>query len=135
MNAAKLPSQRQLRVGETVRKALSDCLIRGEVADPVLQSAVVSISEVKMSPDLKIATVYVAPLGPQDLGAIVKALAANAKFLRGRVARALTMKFTPNLRFLADDSFDEYQRIDQLMRSPEVKRDLDKPADYREDDV
>ncbi|MEO1066838.1 MAG: 30S ribosome-binding factor RbfA [Pseudomonadota bacterium] len=125
MNAPKMPSQRQLRVGEIIRKALSDLLTRGDVRDPLLESSVISISEVKMSPDLKIATVYIAPLGPQDVSAIVKALAENAKYIRGKIGRAVALKFTPNLRFMADDSFDEFAKIDALLRSPEIARDLD----------
>lgn len=135
MNAPKMPSQRQLRVGEIIRKSLSECLTRGDVRDPLLERSVVSISEVKMSPDLKIATVYVAPLGPQDVQAIVKALAENAKFLRGRIGKAVSLKYTPNLRFQADDSFDEYAKVDALLRSPAVARDLERKTGYQEDDT
>lgn len=133
MNAPKMPSQRQLRVGEIIRKALSESLTRGEVRDPLIEVSVVSISEVKMSPDLKIATVYIAPLGPQDVKAIVKALADNAKFLRGRMGRAIALKYTPNLRFQADNSFDEYAKVDTLLRSPKVARDLERQTGYQED--
>lgn len=124
MNAPKEPSQRQRRVGEIIRKALSEILTKGDVRDPLLETSVVSISEVKMSPDLKIATVYIAPLGGQDIKAIVKALAENAKFLRGKIGKQIAMKFTPNLRFQPDNSFDEFARIDELLRSPNVARDL-----------
>lgn len=134
MSESKMPSQRQLRVGETIRKALSESLTRGEVRDPLLERSVISISEVKMSPDLKIATVYVAPFGPQDVVAIVKALAANAKFLRGRIGRALTLRYTPNLRFQPDNSFDEYAKVDALLRSPEVARDLERRTGYEDDE-
>lgn len=130
MTTPKAPSQRQLRIGEIIRKALSESLTRGEVRDPLLERSVVSISEVKMSPDLKIATVYIAPLGPQDVPAIVKALASNAKYLRGRIARALTLRYTPNLRFQPDNSFDEYAKVDALLRSPDVARDLDRKTGY-----
>ncbi len=130
MTAPKMPSQRQLRVGEIIRKALSECLVRGDVRDPLLEMSVISISEVKMSPDLKIATVYIAPLGPQDVKAIVKALAANAKFLRGRIGVSIALKYTPNLRFQPDNSFDEYARVDELLRSPNVARDLDHQTGY-----
>ncbi|MBL8580820.1 MAG: 30S ribosome-binding factor RbfA [Rhizobiaceae bacterium] len=120
------PSQRQLRVGEQVRHALSDILQRGEVRDEVLDTAVVSISEVRMSPDLKIATAFVSPLGASDGEAIVQALARNAKFIRGRVSGALKqMKYMPEFRFRLDTSFDNMARIDRLLRSPEVARDLD----------
>ncbi|MEP2942236.1 MAG: 30S ribosome-binding factor RbfA [Hyphomicrobiales bacterium] len=134
MNAPKMPSQRQLRIGEIIRKALSESLTRGEVRDPVLETSVVSVSEVKMSADLKIATVYIAPLGPQDIKAIVKALSENAKFLRGRIAKALSLKYTPNLRFQVDNSFDEYAKVDALLRSPKVARDLERQTGYGDED-
>ena len=119
------PSQRQLRVGEQVRHALADVLTRGEVRDDVIQSTVISVSEVRMSPDLKIATAYVAPLGATDPDAIIKALAHNAKFIRGRVSGALRqMKYMPEFRFRLDTSFDNMAKIDRLLRSPEVARDL-----------
>ena len=120
------PSQRQLRVGEQVRHALSDVIQRGEVRDDVLESTVISISEVSMSPDLKIATAFVTPLGAADDQAIIKALARNAKFIRGRVSGALKqMKYMPEFRFRLDTSYDNMARIDELLRSPEVARDLD----------
>ena len=134
MNAPKMPSQRQLRVGEIIRKAISDSLTRGEVRDDLLEASVVSVSEVKMSPDLKIATIYIAPLGPQDIKAIVKALAENAKFLRGRIAKAVSLKYTPNLRFQVDNSFDEYAKVDALLRSPKVAQDLDRQTGYQDDE-
>lgn len=121
-----MPSQRQLRVGEQVRHALTEVLQRGEVRDPVLEGAVLSVNEVRMSPDLKIATVYVTALGREDMEPVIKALAANAKFIRGRVGPALRqMKYMPQFRFRADTSFDNFTRIDELLRSPEVARDLD----------
>ena len=121
------PSQRMLRVGEQVRHALSDVLARGEVRDDVIGSTVISISEVRMSPDLKIATAFVTPLGTTDNDAIIKALARNAKFIRGRVSGALRqMRSMPEFRFRVDTSYDNMSRIDALLRSPEVARDLDK---------
>ncbi len=118
-------SQRQLRVGEQVRHALAQLLQRGEIRDDVLERTVVSVSEVRMSPDLKIATCFVAPLGDVDAQAVVKALAANAKFIRGRMASALgQMKYMPEFRFRPDTSFDNFSKIDALLRSPEVARDL-----------
>ena len=121
------PSQRQLRDGEQVRHALSDIVQRGEIRDDVLESTVLSISEVRMSPDLKIATVFVSPLGAADDDAVIKALAKNAKFVRGRVSSALRqMKYMPEFRFRLDTSFDNMARIDQLLRPPEVARDLDR---------
>ncbi len=123
----KGPSQRQLRVGEQVRHALSDVLTRGEVRDDLIETTVISVSEVRMSPDLKIATAFVSPLGAKDDDAIIKALAKNAKFIRGRVSGALRqMKYMPEFRFRLDTSYDNMAKIDQLLRSPEVQRDLDK---------
>ena len=124
------PSQRQLRVGEQVRHALADVLARGEVRDEVLESTVISVSEVRMSPDLKIATAFVAPLAAADDNAVIKALAQNAKFIRGRVSGALRqMKYMPEFRFRLDTSYDNMARIDNLLRSPEVARDLDEKDD------
>lgn len=120
------PSQRQLRVGEQVRHALAQVLQRGEVRDDVIEGAVISISEVQMSPDLKIATAFVSPIGARDDQAVIKALARNAKFIRGRVSGALRqMKFMPEFRFRLDSSYENFARIDALLRSPEVRRDLD----------
>jgi len=128
------PSQRQLRVGEQVRHALADVLARGEIRDELIQSTVISVSEVRMSPDLKIATAFVTPLGVSDTNAVIKALAAHAKFIRGRVSGALRqMKYMPEFRFRLDTSFDNMARIDQLLRSPEVARDLDHGDDADND--
>src|SRR5438552_7335610 len=120
------PSQRMLRVGEQVRHALSETLQRGEVIDPVIENSVVSVSEVRMSPDLKIATAFVSPLGAGDADAVVGALNKHAKFIRGRITGALRqMKYMPQIRFRLDTSFDNFARINQLLKSPEVARDLD----------
>jgi len=122
----KGPSQRQLRVGEQVRHALSDLLQRGEVSDDVIETTVVSVSEVRMSPDLKIATAFVSPLGADDADAVVEALNRHARFIRGRISPALRqMKYMPEFRFRLDTSYDNMSRIDALLRSPEVARDLD----------
>ncbi|HEX2147130.1 MAG TPA: 30S ribosome-binding factor RbfA [Pseudorhizobium sp.] len=128
------PSQRMLRVGEQVRAAITQVLQRGEVRDDLLEKTVVSVSEVRMSPDLKIATAYVTPLGVQDHKAVIDALNHNAKFIRGRIGGQLRqMKYMPEVRFRDDTSFDNYQKIDQLLRSPEVVRDLQKPASEEEE--
>ncbi|RWG59203.1 MAG: 30S ribosome-binding factor RbfA [Mesorhizobium sp.] len=120
------PSQRMLRVGEQVRHALSETLQRGEIIDPVIENSVVSVSEVRMSPDLKIATAFVSPLGVGDADAVVGALNRHAKFIRGRVSGALRqMKYMPEFRFRLDTSFDNFARINELLKSPEVARDLD----------
>ncbi|MGE0845353.1 MAG: 30S ribosome-binding factor RbfA [Flavobacteriaceae bacterium] len=122
-------SQRQRRVGELIRHELSSILQRGEVADPVLESHVVTISEVRLSPDLKIATAYVMPLGGRDVRAVVKALAANRRHLRGLIARRVKLKFTPDLRFLADETFDRAAETERLLHLPEVARDLESRDD------
>ncbi len=121
----KGPTQRQLRVGELIRHAISDLLARNAIHDPALEGHIITVPEVRMSPDLKIATVFVMPLGGGDGDATVKALAANKKFIRSEVARAVTLKFAPDLRFLKDHSFDEGMRIDQLLASDKVRRDLE----------
>jgi ribosome-binding factor A len=124
------PSQRQLRVGEQVRHALSDLLQRGEVRDEAIESTVLSVSEVRMSPDLKIATAFVSPLSAGDDSAVIEALNRNARFIRGRMSPALRqMKYMPELRFRLDTSYDNMARIDELLRSPEVARDLDADDD------
>lgn len=128
------PSQRMLRVGELVRHALADVLQRGDHVDPVLSGVLVTVPEVRMSPDLKIATCYVMPLGGKDVTPVLKALAANQKMLRTEVGRRVELKSVPSLRFLKDTSFDEGARIDALLRKPEVARDLAKePADDADD--
>lgn len=123
---SKGPSQRQLRVGEQVRHALSDLFTRGELRDETLAGVVISVTEVAMSPDLKIATVYVSPLGAADDEVVINALRRHVRFIRGRVSPALRqMKYMPEFRFRLDTSFDNYQRIDRLLRLPEVARDLE----------
>ena len=120
------PSQRMLRVGEQVRAAITQVLQRGEVRDDVIEATVISISEVRMSPDLKIATAYVTPLGVSDHRVVIEALNRHAKFIRGRLGPQLRqMKYMPEVRFRDDTSFDNYKKIDELLRSPEVQRDLD----------
>lgn len=129
------PSQRMLRVGEQVRAAITQVLQRGESRDPLLETAVISVSEVRMSPDLKLATAYVTPLGQKDHEATIRALNRNAKFLRGRVSPLLRqMKSIPELRFRDDTSFDNFRKIDELLRSPEVARDLERPNDGEDGD-
>ncbi|MEP9354219.1 30S ribosome-binding factor RbfA [Xanthobacter sp. KR7-65] len=121
------PSQRMLRVGELVRHAVADVLQRGDVNDPVLSAHIITVPEVRMSPDLKIATCYVMPLGGKDLAPVLKALDANRRALRTEVARRVELKSVPELRFREDTSFDEGARMDALLRSPIVARDLDAP--------
>ena len=118
-------SQRQLRVGEIVRHAVADLLAQGAVHDPELEGHIITVPEVRMSPDLKIATAFIMPLGGQDGPAVIKALASHAKFLRGLIARKVNMKFAPDLRFRLDDSFEYATKIDNLLRTEEVSRDLE----------
>ncbi len=123
--AASGPSQRQLRVGELVRHALAEILQRGDVPDPDLGRAVITVPEVRMSPDLKLATAYVMPLGGKDAEKIVAVLERNRKFLRGEVGHRLDLRSIPELRFRVDTSFDEGTRMDALLNSPEVRRDVE----------
>lgn len=123
------PSQRMLRVGELVRHALAAIFARGEVEDDALRGAVITVPEVRMTPDLKIANAYVMPLGGQHAEEIVAALNRHRKFIRGRVAPQINMKFAPELRFFVDDTFEEASRIDSLLRSERVQRDLDGDED------
>jgi len=129
------PSQRQQRVAELVRHALAEVLSRGDLQDDVLTRNVITIPEVRMSPDLKLATAYVMPLGGRDEDAVLKALDRNRKVLRQEVARRVNRKFAPDLRFRRDESFDEAARIDALLRSERVARDTVQPrTDASEDD-
>ncbi len=123
------PSQRQLRVGELMRHALSEVLSRGEIHDPVLQTNVVTVPEVRMSPDLKIATCFVMPLGGKDQQEVIQALARNKRYLRGELAHRTNLKFAPDLRFRIDESFEEGSRIDRLLESDEVRRDVRKDGE------
>jgi ribosome-binding factor A len=118
-------SQRQLRVGELIRHAMAEMLTRGDVHDPVLESHMITIPEVAVTPDLRLATIYVMPLGGKDTKPVIEALERNKKFLRGEIAHRVNLKFAPDIRFRIDESFDEAERIDKLLRSPPVKRDLE----------
>ena len=117
-------SVRLLRVGEQVRHALSEILMRGDVHDDVLASHVVSVTEVRMSPDLRHATVFVKPLLGTNEAAVIKALRTNTAYLQSEVARRVNTKYAARLKFLPDESFDEGSRIDGLLRDPKVARDL-----------
>ncbi|MCB9959190.1 MAG: 30S ribosome-binding factor RbfA [Rhodospirillaceae bacterium] len=123
------PSQRQLRVGEQIRHSLSEILARGELHDPELIDVSITVSEVRISPDLRNATAFVVPLGGAHVGETVAALRRAAPHLRALVSRGLRLKYAPTLSFQADTSFDEADRIGQLLRSPQVVRDL-----HHEDD-
>ena len=125
------PSQRMLRVGELVRHALSDMFMRGDIIDPVIETATITVPEVRMTPDLKLAKAYVMPLGGVHADEIVKALNHHAKFIRGDVGRRINLKYAPEIRFYVDDTFEEADRIENLLRSDRVRKDLraDEDAD------
>lgn len=123
------PSQRMLRVGELVRHALAAMFARGEIEDDALRGSVITVPEVRMTPDLKIANAYVMPLGGVHAEEIVAALNRHRKFVRGRVAPQINMKYAPEIRFYVDDTFEEAGRIDALLRSDKVQRDLDDGED------
>jgi ribosome-binding factor A len=118
-----------LRVGELVRHALADLFTRGEIEDPVLEGKVLTVPEVRMSPDLKLASAYVMPLGGAGAPEVVEALNRHRKFIRGRIAPGLELKFAPDLRFFVDDTFEAYGRIDALLKSDRVRRDLEPGPD------
>lgn len=124
-------SIRLQRIGEQVRHAIAEVLGRGELRDELLQRTIVSVSEVRVTADLRHATVFIKALGGGDDQAVVKALASHARYLRGEVARQLATKYTPDLRFRADDSFDAGARIDAILRRPTIARDLDPEAKPR----
>ena len=117
-------SVRVLRVGEQVRHALADVLMRGDVHDEVLASHMVSVTEVRMSPDLRHATAFVKPLLGSDEAAVLKALRTNTAYLQSEIARRVNLKYAARLKFVADESFDEGGRIDALLRAPKVAQDL-----------
>ena len=129
------PSQRQLRVGEELRHALSRILQRGELRDPALQDVAVTVTEVRMSPDLKNATAYVMPLGGRHAAEVIAGLTRSAGFLRGQLARDVPLRFSPGLAFALDNSFDHASRINELLHRPEVERDLGSGKDASDDDV
>jgi ribosome-binding factor A len=118
-------SQRQLRVGELVRHAIAEMLTRGDVHDPVIEGHLITVPEVRMTADLRLATIYVMPLGGRDADEVVAAFERHKKFLRTEIAHRINLKFAPDIRFRIDERFAEAERIDKLLRSPAVKRDLD----------
>jgi ribosome-binding factor A len=119
------PSQRALRVGELIRHAIAEMLVRGEVHDNVIETHLITVPEVRMSGDLRLATIYVMPLGGRDRAQVLEALEHNKRYLRGEIAHRVNLKFAPELRFHIDERFDEAERIEKLLRTPEVRRDLD----------
>jgi ribosome-binding factor A len=126
------PSQRMLRVGELVRHTLAELLTKSAIHDPALEGEIVTVPDVRMSPDLKLATVYVMPLGGKNVSEVLAALDRHKSFVRGEVARRVNLRFAPDVRFKPDPSFEQGRKIDALLASPEVQRDLaqkpDEPA-------
>lgn len=131
-SARKGPTQRQLRVGELLRHALSQILLRGDIRDADLAGVSVTITEVKPSPDMRYASVFCEPLGGKDADRIVTALNRHKAYLRGEMGRLITLRFTPELRFVEDKSFAEADKIESILKSPAVSRDL--KADESEED-
>ena len=135
------PSQRQLRAGELIRHALVDILREEELAEPALQGVSVTVSEVRMSPDLKHAICFVEPLGAgvtgesaQHIDEIIKALNRGAKFLRGRLGKSIDMKFTPDMKFIHDESFNSAAYMDRLFDDPRVQQDVRRLSDVVDDE-
>ncbi len=117
-------SQRQLRVGELIRHEVAEMLSRGDVHDPVIEAHMITVPEVRVSADLRLATIYVMPLGGRNEEDVLDALERNKRYMRGEIARRVNLKFAPEIRFRIDERFDEAERIEKLLRTPEVRRDL-----------
>lgn len=123
------PSQRMLRVGELVRHTMAELLTRSAIHDPALEAEVVTVPDVRMSPDLKLATIFVMPLGGKNVNDVLAALDRHKPFVRGEIARRVNLRYAPDVRFKADPSFDQGAKIDALLDSPQVRRDLVKASD------
>jgi ribosome-binding factor A len=117
-------SQRQLRVGELIRHEFADMLARGEVHDAVIEGHMITVPEVRVSADLRLATIYIMPLGGRDEKEVLDALERSSRYVRGEIARRVNLKFAPEIRFRIDERFDEAERIEKLLRTPAVQRDL-----------
>ncbi len=128
------PSQRQLRIGELIRHKLAEMLVRGDIHDDVLASHVITVPEVRLSPDLKLATVYVIPLGGEATKEVLEALERNKRYIRAELAHAVNLKFAPDIRFRRDDTFEEASRIDSLLASPKVRQDVEQGGDQDADE-
>ncbi|MGB8630820.1 MAG: 30S ribosome-binding factor RbfA [Xanthobacteraceae bacterium] len=124
-------SQRQLRVGELIRHELAAMLTRGEVHDPIIETHMITVPEVRMTADLRTAIIYIMPLGGRDEKEVLDALERNKRYMRGEIARRVSLKFAPEIRFQIDERFDEAERIEKLLRTPVVQRDL---AGEKDDD-
>ncbi len=125
-NSSSSPSQRTLRVGELIRRTLSEMLMRGDVHDPDLTGINLTVTEVKISADLRVATVYVMPLGGDGREEAIAALARNAGQMRHRIGKEITLRHTPELRFMIDETFDQMDRTRELLSQERVRRDIDK---------
>ena len=125
-NSGKGPSQRMLRVGEMIRHKIAEMLIRGDVHEDVLAAHSITIPEVRISPDMKLATVYVMPLGGKSVKPVIEALTRHKKYIRTQVAQTLDLRYAPDLRFREDETFEEATRIDRLLDSPKVRQDVGK---------
>jgi ribosome-binding factor A len=117
-------SPRQLRVGELIRHELADILARGDIHDPVIEGHMITVPEVRMTGDLRLATIYVMPLAGRDEQAVLDALERNKRYVRGEISRRVNLKFAPEIRFRLDERFEEAERIEKLLRTPQVRRDL-----------
>jgi ribosome-binding factor A len=117
-------SQRQLRVGELIRHEFADMLARGDIHDPVVEGHMITVPEVRITADLRLATIYIMPLGGRDEQDVLGALERNSRYVRGEIARRVNLKFAPEIRFRIDERFDEAERIEKLLRTPAVQRDL-----------
>src|SRR5580700_11272358 len=122
-------SQRQLRVGELIRHELAEMLTRGDIHDPVIEAHLITVPEVRMTADLRLATIYLMPLGGRDAQDVIAAFDRNKRYVRGEIARRVNLKFAPEIRFRVDERFDEAERIEKLLRTPAVQRDLDGEKD------
>jgi ribosome-binding factor A len=122
-------SPRQLRVGELIRHELADMFSRGDIHDPVIEGHMITVPEVRMTADLRLATIYIMPLTGRDEKEVLDALDRNKRYVRGEIARRVNLKFAPEIRFRIDERFDEAERIEKLLRTPQVRRDLDSGKD------
>src|SRR5580658_6197652 len=122
-------SQRQLRVGELIRHEVADMFSRGAIHDPVIEAHMITVPEVRMSPDLRLATIYIMPLGGRDGNKVLEALDRNKRYMRGEIARRVNLKFAPEIRFRMDERFGEAERIEKLLRTPAVQHDLTHETD------
>ena len=125
-SSAKAPTQRMLRIGELIRHRIAELLVRGDIHDDVIASHSITIPEVRISPDMKLATIYVMPLGGDDMKPVIAALERNKKYIRAQVAQTLNLRYAPDLRFREDQTFEESTRIDRLLDSPHVRQDIEK---------